>query len=108
METNLDALPLKELKEIEKALPKAIAKKEKEMKNEVKQQLIAKAEAEGFSIEELFGSKKSNSKPKGKVAMRYQNPNNKDQQWSGRGNSPKWVKEFEANGGNRDDLLIDK
>ena len=43
------------------------------------------------------------------VPMKYQNPSNPEDQWSGRGRAPKWVDDYEAVPGHtREDLLIHK
>ena len=66
----------------------------------VAQQDIAKAREEiqaiaqraGISLQELVKSGvRANS---GKVAVQYRNPANAEQQWTGRGRQPKWVKEW--------------
>lgn len=49
---------------------------------------------------------KDKAKPKSKVKAKYANPENPSQTWSGRGISPKWVADYVAKGGNKDDLLI--
>jgi len=41
------------------------------------------------------------------VAMKYQNPDNPAEQWSGRGRKPKWVEEKLSAGRQLPDLLID-
>ena len=38
------------------------------------------------------------SGPRGKVAPKYQNPENPRQKWSGRGVSPKWIADLKAAG----------
>jgi DNA-binding protein H-NS len=40
------------------------------------------------------------------VAAKYRHPENAALTWTGRGRTPKWVLEHEAQGGSRDDLLI--
>jgi DNA-binding protein H-NS len=64
------------------------------------QQDIAKAREEiqviaqhaGISLHELL--KGGVAKKTGKVAVQYRNPGNAEQQWTGRGRQPKWVKEW--------------
>ena len=38
--------------------------------------------------------------------QKYRSPNGKT--WTGRGVAPKWIKEHEANGGNREEFLINE
>ncbi|MEO5559331.1 MAG: H-NS histone family protein [Dokdonella sp.] len=64
----------------------------------VRDKVIAMVKAEGFSIDELFGSvknkgkakAKAKTKVKAKVAPKYSNPADKEQTWSGRGRQPLW------------------
>lgn len=78
----------------------------------VAQQDIAKAREEiqaiaqraGISLQELVKSGvRANS---GKVAVQYSNPANADQQWTGRGRQPKWVKEWLDAGKELDALRV--
>lgn len=41
-----------------------------------------------------------------KAPTMYRGPDG--QTWSGRGSTPKWLREYEANGGNRNDLRVDR
>lgn len=59
----------------------------------------------GVRMEELV-KKPSASKPRGKVAPKYQNPSNPDETWTGRGQKPGWVRDALAAGKTLDQLLI--
>lgn len=41
-----------------------------------------------------------------RVAPKYRNPQNPEQTWTGRGNKPHWVRDFEKGGGKLDDARI--
>lgn len=41
-----------------------------------------------------------------RVAPKYRNPSNPEQTWTGRGNKPHWVRDFEKGGGSLDDARI--
>ncbi len=81
------------------------------------------AKAEGYSIEELFGSagaaapgrkttarKASSTKGRklGKVAPKYRNPANPKETWTGRGKQPRWMAAYTAKGKKVEDFLIKK
>lgn len=51
-------------------------------------QIQAIADSYGVTVESLVGKPKA---PAQKVAMRYRNPANAAQEWTGRGRQPKWV-----------------
>lgn len=85
----------------------------------VRRKLAALAKAEGYTIDELFGSV-ANAAPKaprkaspskgrrlGKVAPKYRNPANSAQTWSGRGMQPKWLAEQVRRGKSPTDFLIE-
>ena len=66
----------------------------------VRRKAIALAAQYGYTIKELFGdqwvveigSKKWNSQRKpSKVALKYRDPENKRNTWSGRGRMPRWL-----------------
>ncbi|MEG0084102.1 MAG: H-NS histone family protein [Massilia sp.] len=57
-----------------------------------REEIQAIAQRAGISLHELL--KGGAAKKTGKVAVQYRNPANADQQWTGRGRQPKWVKEW--------------
>lgn len=77
----------------------------RERVGEVRRKLTAMAKAEGYTIEELFGSG-GGRKSGGKVPPKYQNPSDPTQTWTGRGKRPNWFKELLASGKKESDLLI--
>ncbi|MBN8888011.1 MAG: H-NS histone family protein [Rudaea sp.] len=104
------AIDLKSLNH--KQLAELIEKAE-QRKLEVARESIAKArekilallKAEGLTLDELFGSAR-----KGKVrrpaALKYRNPADASQTWSGRGKRPRWFLAAIKAGKKEQDLLI--
>ena len=88
----------------------------------VRRKLAALARAEGYSVNELFGSasaaapvkaapgKKPRTSTKGrvlgKVAPKYRNPANPSETWAGRGQQPKWLVVETGNGRTLEEFLI--
>lgn len=68
----------------------------------VREKLMALAKAEGFTIEELFGGRRTR-RP---AAPKYRNPNDHSQVWSGRGKRPRWFSAALGAGKKEKDLLI--
>jgi DNA-binding protein H-NS len=81
------------------------------------------AKAEGYTIEELFGTpgkapaargRKAAAKSTragrklGKVAPKYRNPANPKETWTGRGKQPRWLAAATAKGKKVEDFLIKK
>ena len=64
-----------------------------------------KFEQLGLSFDEFMGIQKNRQrKDKTPAVAKYRNPDGKT--WSGRGKAPKWVREIEEAGGNREDFRI--
>lgn len=80
------------------------------------------AKAEGYTLDELFGTPGARSaktaaaakpgpragKKLGKVAPKYRNPANPKETWTGRGKHPRWMAALIAKGKKADDFLIKK
>ncbi|MDO5603788.1 MAG: H-NS histone family protein [Paracoccus sp. (in: a-proteobacteria)] len=101
---DLDKLSLKELRELQTRVGRAITSFEERKRKEA----IAAAEEvlreHGFSLAELTGAAKP--RKSGKVAARYANPENPSQTWAGRGRRPAWVQEALETGKTLEDLAI--
>jgi DNA-binding protein H-NS len=84
---NYDKMSAKELTEhIARAQKALSAAKERERAN-VKQKIASLAETAGFSVNELFGGR-----GRGKsVAVKFANPDNRSETWTGRGRKPNWL-----------------
>lgn len=90
----------------------------------VRNKITKFAKAEGYTLEELFGTAKSAparagksataapssraGRKLGKVAPKYRNPANAKETWSGRGKQPRWMAALTAKGKKVEDFLIKK
>lgn len=81
----------------------------------VRAELEAKVAAWGYTIDELLASSPANeptpAKPRarrkaGKVAAKYQDPQNRRNTWSGRGSMPRWLADRVKRGQPAADFLI--
>ncbi|QDW66324.1 H-NS histone family protein [Luteimonas granuli] len=83
----------------------------------VRARLKAAAAAEGYTIEELFGTSagaapraakapRAPRKTGVKVPPKYRNTANPEQTWTGRGKQPRWMAEEVAKGRRPEDFLI--
>ena len=104
MDLNLNSLSLKELKELQNQVAKAIAGYEDRRKKEALAELEEKARELGFTFAELTGV--SLARKRAPVAAKYANPGNTSETWSGRGRKPRWFVEALAAGKTPDDLAI--
>lgn len=87
---NVDKLPLKELLDLEIRVKKAIVSAREREKGEVRQEMMALAARRGLSLSDILGGGRGGAKG-GKVAVKYRNPDNPDDTWTGRGRQPKWL-----------------
>ena len=101
---DMNNLSLKELKDLQAQVTKAIASFEDRRKKEALTELESKARDLGFSLAELTGTavprKRTPAVPK------YANPANANDTWSGRGRKPRWFVEAQAKGKRPEDMAI--
>lgn len=100
---NFDTMRLDELKRLKRDLDKAIANFDERRKSEARRDLEKKAREYGFSLSELTGAKTTK---RGTVSLKYRNPSNPEQTWTGRGRQPSWFREAIVAGTEPDDLTI--
>ncbi len=101
---DLNALSLKELKDLQVQVGKAIATFEDRKKKAALVELEDKARAMGFSLAELTGA--VTVRKRSPSVARYANPADSSDTWSGRGRKPRWFISALAAGRSPEDLAI--
>ena len=91
MDVDLNTLSLKELKELQSQVAKALSGYEDRRKKEAIVELEEKARELGFSLAELTGL--APMRKRTPAIAKYANPSDPSDTWSGRGRKPRW---FEA------------
>lgn len=91
MTINLEAMSLKDLKDLQSRVAKAIAGFHDRERRAALAELEEIARAKGFTFAELAGL--SAPRKRAAAAAKYANPADRSQTWSGRGRKPRW---FEA------------
>lgn len=104
MAFDLDNLSLKDLKDLNAQVTKAIATFVDRKKKQALAELEEKAREHGFSLSELTGS--APVRKRTPATVKYANPANAADTWSGRGRKPRWFEEAIAGGKKPEDLLI--
>jgi DNA-binding protein H-NS len=84
----LDDMSVSQLLDLQKKIEAAIVERRATEAREVKDQLQAMAEKSGFSLAELFGGKRGK---RGPSSIKYRNPKDTSQTWTGRGRKPNWL-----------------
>lgn len=101
---NLEAMSLKELRQLQKDLAKAISTYEDRHKAEARTKLEAIAKEMGYSLAELMGVKVKTTRAP--AVAKYRHPENPAVTWSGRGRKPHWFVDALADGTRPEDLAI--
>ena len=104
---NVDKMSLRDLLELEVRVRNAIVKAKDREKNELKQKIDQLAQSAGMSVSELYNMGRGRGAAKGtKVAVKYMNPDNKSETWTGRGRQPRWLSAKLSKGGKLNDFTI--
>lgn len=89
---------------------KRVAAAEEEAKGELREKVVALLKGTGFTLADLFpragtasGSKR---KSQGIVPVRYRDPDNADNTWTGRGRQPTWLVNAIAAGKKVEDFAL--
>ena len=101
---DFSGMTLKQMIDMHERLGAAIEDKRKEDRDETRRALEELAEKRGFSVSDLFGS--AGRKKGGKVAVKYINPENRSETWTGRGRTPRWLAEKLKKGAKIDQFEI--
>jgi len=83
---SLDSMSYAELSQMEARIERLKIEKQNTERNELRHRIIAMVKAQGFEIHDLFGKGR-----KGSVAVKYRDPQNPENTWTGRGRMPRWL-----------------
>ena len=104
MTIDINELSLKELRDLQSQVAKAIGSFEDRKKKAAIAELEEKAREMGFSWAELTGAPVT--RKRSPATAKYANPANATDTWSGRGRKPRWFIAALAQGMKPDDLAI--
>ena len=96
-----------ELSKLKTDIDREIRQRRKQEAKEAQKELKAVAEKYGFSLNELVGAPQAGGGQKAKAKALYCHPGDASKTWSGRGRRPNWIKEWEEQGRNIDELRVD-
>jgi DNA-binding protein H-NS len=94
---DLERLRLDELKALAKDIEKAIGKRQADTIKKARAAAEAAVREFGYSLDEIIGPKASGQGVETRN-VKYRNPRNSNQTWSGRGRQPQWFKDAVASG----------
>lgn len=101
---DLSKLSRADLRKLSTDITKEMKKREERERTETRKKLTAMAADAGFSVEELFGA--SAGKKRAKAKIKYRDPKNADNTWSGRGRMPLWMAAEVKKGKKKDDFAV--
>jgi DNA-binding protein H-NS len=99
---NFDKMSYAELLKFQERIEAAIAIKRSEDAAATKEQLRAIAEKAGFDVNELFGRRGK----RGVASVKYRNPKDTSQTWTGRGRKPNWIVDAVKKGAKLDSFAV--
>ena len=103
--SNLEKMSYAELAGMEVRIARLKAEKQNAERAAVRQKLIDLAKHHGFDIRELIDGRKKGGK--GSVAVKYRDPKNAENTWTGRGRMPRWMTAATKGGkASKEDFLI--
>jgi DNA-binding protein H-NS len=96
LEKTLNKMNLEELVDLRNDIDKLIKVHQKEKRKELQQQFKAMAAEAGFALDEVVPSASKSSSGKGEkkrhYPVKYINPENPSQTWTGLGLQPRWLR----------------
>ncbi len=100
----LEKLSYAELSEMELRISRLKAEKQDAERAALRKKLTGMAKEAGFDIRDLIGGR---GRGKGTVAVKYRDPKNPENTWTGRGRMPRWMAAATKGGkGRKEDFLI--
>jgi DNA-binding protein H-NS len=104
MSINLNELSLKELKDLQGKVARAIDEFQDRKKREAIAVLEERAQKLGFSLSELLVAAPARKRMAARA--KYANPAHVGETWTGRGRKPRWVEAAHKSGKSLADLLL--
>jgi DNA-binding protein H-NS len=102
--SDLEKMSYAELAAMEVQIERLKVEKQNSERVSIRKELTDLAKQRGFDIHELFGKGR---KGKGTVAVKYRDPKNPANTWTGRGRMPRWMAAAtKGNKAKKEDFLI--
>ncbi len=112
---DLSNMSVGDLRNLQEQIKQEMKQREQQDLQKAREQIMAIAQSVGVPLKDLIATSGRGAKSAGKsgsgsgsgsVAVRFRNPADASQQWTGRGRQPKWVKEWVEGGKSLDKLRV--
>ncbi len=107
---DLSVYSVEELEDLTKRIQLTLKEKRQVEMRELRRKAREMADSMGMELEEVLGlskGKRGRSSGKRKARIKYRNPQNPEQTWTGRGMRPVWLREKLEQGANLEDFRVD-
>lgn len=102
--TSLENMSYADLSQMQERIERLKVEKQNAERGELRQRILAMVKEHGFEISDLFGR---GGKGKGTVAVKYRDPQNPQNTWTGRGRMPRWLAAATKGGkAKKEDFLV--
>lgn len=101
----LEKMSYKDLLSLKDRVAAAIVARQAAEKVELKRRLEEMVSQSGFDVSDIFGGR-GGARKGSKVAIKYRNPKDPTQTWTGRGRKPRWMADALAKGQKMDNFLV--
>jgi DNA-binding protein H-NS len=102
----LESYSVKELRKLRDRIDIAIVERQKSERIQLRVKMQALAKDYGFAIDDVLGTARGRG-GKGTVTIKYRNPKDSTQTWTGRGRMPLWlVHKLKKRGVSREDFAV--
>ena len=91
---DLSGLNIDQLTELVGKAQSEVASREKQRRKDLRSELERRLRAEGYKLSDIFpelGTDAVGGRQRRKMPVKFRNPQNPDETWTGIGRSPKWV-----------------
>jgi DNA-binding protein H-NS len=85
---DLDEMSYAELSKMQVRIERLKIEKQNEERAALRERILSMVKEAGFEIKDIFGA---GGKSKGSVAIKYRDPENPQNTWTGRGRMPRWL-----------------
>jgi DNA-binding protein H-NS len=103
---DLSKFSLSELQALESQVQEALRTHHFLAISKAREQILYIAQSAGLSVNDILTIKAPKRAKSAPVAVKYRNPDDTSQTWSGRGRQPLWIKAWVDAGKSLDELLV--